>query len=98
MRHKLIEARKQIGMTQAQVALTINTTKQYISYLENGKSHPSLDVAFRLSALYNVDIDPQDKVYSAFEHLMYLPTREIYQVADVLGFTFDPYGLFKESE
>lgn len=98
MRHKMIEARKRIGMTQAEVAKTINITKQYMSYLENGKGHPSLEVAFRFSALYNVDIDPQDKVYSAFEHLMYLPTREIYKVADVLGFTFDPYGLFKESE
>ena len=98
MRQKLIEARKRTGMTQAEVATTINITKQYMSYLENGKGHPSLEIAFRLSALYNVEIDPQDKVYTAFENLLYLPTREIYHVADVLGFKFDPYRLFKESE
>ena len=96
MRKKLIEARKSFGYSQAKVAELIGLTTLWIGNIERSQSNPSLLVAFKLSELYKVNIDPANKIHQAFEHLMYLPAKEIYHIAKTLEIPFDPDGLFKE--
>lgn len=96
MRSKLAEARKAMGMKQEDVANKIGVTKSFISYIENGRMNPSLNVALQLAELYNIEIDPTDKVQQAFLTLGRLPVKDIYHVASVFGIEFDSNGFFKE--
>lgn len=49
--------RKQIGLTQEELALHIGVTPQAVSRWENGVSMPTLDNLIVLAAIFNVAID-----------------------------------------
>jgi putative transcriptional regulator len=44
-------------MTQAELAAKVGVTRQTIITIENGKYSPSLDLAFRIAAAFDVRID-----------------------------------------
>ena len=49
--------RKQKGYTQQKVALDLNVSRESLSYYENGKRQPSLELLVAFSKYYNVSID-----------------------------------------
>jgi transcriptional regulator with XRE-family HTH domain len=54
---KIIEKRKQIGMTQNELADALFVTRQAVSKWEMGKSLPSLEVLLEITELFDVTID-----------------------------------------
>ncbi|MBR2489749.1 MAG: helix-turn-helix transcriptional regulator [Clostridia bacterium] len=53
----LKKIRKQRNLNQLKVALDLNITRQALSYYENGKREPSLDMLQKMSEYFNVSID-----------------------------------------
>lgn len=51
----LRERRRQLGLTQEQVAQRIKTSGPYINHLETGKRHPSRKVVVKLSEALGLD-------------------------------------------
>ena len=49
--------RKEKGYTQQKVALDLNVSRESLSYYENGKRQPSLELLVAFSNYYNVSID-----------------------------------------
>ncbi len=47
----LLKARKEAKVTQSELASRINTTKSYISKIENGVVTPSVGMFYRITAL-----------------------------------------------
>ena len=54
---KIIEKRKQIGMTQNELADALYVSRQAVSKWEMGKSIPSLEVLLEMTELFDVTID-----------------------------------------
>ena len=54
---KLTQARKAVGLTQADVAARTNVSRQAVSRWESGQSKPSTEKLLALGALYGVSID-----------------------------------------
>lgn len=53
----LKQIRKQKNLNQLKVALDLNISREALSYYENGKREPSLDMLNKLSKYFNVSID-----------------------------------------
>jgi putative transcriptional regulator len=51
------ELREESGLTQGQLAIALGVSRQSINAIERGRSVPGLDLAFRLSALFECPID-----------------------------------------
>ncbi len=49
--------RKEKNLKQLKVALDLNISREALSYYENGKREPSLDMLNKLSKHFNVSID-----------------------------------------
>lgn len=49
--------RKSRGYNQLKVAMDLNISRESLSYYENGKRSPDIDMLRRLSAYFNVSID-----------------------------------------
>lgn len=56
-RTKLIKARKELGLTQEEVALKVNISRAYYTNIEAGKYNPSLVVAKNLSSVLKKPIE-----------------------------------------
>lgn len=54
---RLVEARKNLNLTQEELAKRLNTTKGTISNWENEYSTPTLETAFQLCSILNQDIN-----------------------------------------
>ena len=54
--HNLKELRKKAGLTQEEVAVMVNVTRQAISSYESGRTRPDLDMLLMLADVYGVDI------------------------------------------
>lgn len=54
--HNLKELRKKAGLTQEEVAVRVNVTRQAISSYESGRTRPDLDMLLMLADVYGVDI------------------------------------------
>ena len=54
---KLTQARKAVGLTQADVAARLNVSRQAVSRWESGQSKPSTERLLALGELYGVSID-----------------------------------------
>ena len=52
----LKEIRKSKKLTQQKVALDLNVTRECLSYYENGKRQPSLELLVLMSKYFNVSI------------------------------------------
>lgn len=53
----LREIRKKKGYSQLKVAMDLNITREALSYYENGKRNPDLDMLVTLSKYFNKSID-----------------------------------------
>ena len=49
--------RKEKNLNQQKVAMDLNTSRESLSYYENGKREPSLDLLKKMSEYFNVSID-----------------------------------------
>ena len=49
--------RKERNLNQLKVAMDLNISREALSYYENGKREPSLDMLKKLSKYFNVSID-----------------------------------------
>ncbi|MBU5450428.1 helix-turn-helix domain-containing protein [Acetivibrio sp. MSJd-27] len=49
--------RKEKNLKQLKVALDLNISREALSYYENGRREPSLDMLNKLSKYFNVSID-----------------------------------------
>lgn len=53
----LREIRKKKGYSQLKVAMDLNISREALSYYENGKRSPDLDILVNLSNYFKVSID-----------------------------------------
>lgn len=53
----LNDARKEVNMTQAELAKRINSTKSYISRIENGTINPSVGTFYRIMSALGLRIE-----------------------------------------
>ncbi|MBP1575662.1 MAG: helix-turn-helix transcriptional regulator [Oscillospiraceae bacterium] len=53
----LKEIRKKRKINQQKLAMDLNISRESISYYENGKREPSLELLVQLSNYFNVDIN-----------------------------------------
>ncbi len=53
----LREIRKKKGYSQLKVAMELNITREALSYYENGKRSPDIDMLILFSRYFNVSID-----------------------------------------
>ncbi len=57
MRNSLRELRAERGWTQADLAEKLSVSRQTVNAIEKGKFDPSLPVAFRIAALFDLRIE-----------------------------------------
>jgi putative transcriptional regulator len=57
MKNRLTELRKKNKMTQEDLAVKAEVSRQTIISLEKGKYNPSLDLAFRLANIFKLTIE-----------------------------------------
>lgn len=53
----LYNARKSRGYSQLKVAMDLNISREALSYYENGKRCPNLEMLIKFSDYFNVSID-----------------------------------------
>ncbi|MBO5092385.1 MAG: helix-turn-helix transcriptional regulator [Clostridia bacterium] len=53
----LKQIRKKKGYSQLKVSLDLNISREAISFYENGKRSPDIDMLVKLSKYFNVSID-----------------------------------------
>ncbi len=53
----LKEIRKKKNLNQLKVAMDLNISRESLSYYENGKREPSLDLLVQMSDYFNVSIN-----------------------------------------
>ena len=53
----LVKIRKQKGYTQLKVAMDLSISREALSYYENGRRSPDVEMLCRLSDYFNVSID-----------------------------------------
>ena len=54
---QLRQFRKELGMTQKQLADALETTQRNVSYLELGKVEPDLQTLWKVADFFDVSID-----------------------------------------
>jgi putative transcriptional regulator len=54
---RLRELRQQQGWTQAELGQRLGVSRQAVNALESGKHDPSLDLAFRIAALFDQAVE-----------------------------------------
>lgn len=59
LNQRISDARKALGMTQEQVAETMNVSRQTVSHWENGRMQPDETTAQQLFELLQMDADEQ---------------------------------------
>lgn len=57
MKNSLKVLRAQNDLTQADLAIKLNVSRQTINAIEKGKFDPSLPLAFKISQLFNLPIE-----------------------------------------
>lgn len=57
MSGRLRELRQQQGWTQAELGQRLGVSRQAVNALESGKHDPSLDLAFRIAALFDLAVE-----------------------------------------
>ncbi|MDO5285667.1 MAG: helix-turn-helix transcriptional regulator [Actinomycetia bacterium] len=61
MKNRLRELRARDNLTQAQLAAALDVSRQTIHAIESGKYDPSLPLAFKISALFQL---PLEQIFS----------------------------------
>ena len=57
MKNRIKVLRAERNMTQAELAIEVQVSRQTINAIEKGKFDPSLPTAFRISKLFNLPIE-----------------------------------------
>lgn len=57
MKNNIISLRKERKLTQAELATLLDVSRQTIISLENGKYHPSIILAFKISRIFEKNIE-----------------------------------------
>lgn len=57
MENRLRELREQHGLTQEDLAVRVNVSRQTIISLEKGKYNPSIFLAYRLAQVFHLPIE-----------------------------------------
>jgi len=57
VKNKLQEIRKAKGITQEELANTLEVSRQTVGSLENGRYNPSIILAFKIARFFDVSIE-----------------------------------------
>ena len=57
MQNRLEELRKQRSITQEELALALEVSRQTIGSLENGRYNPSIVLAFKIARFFGISIE-----------------------------------------
>ncbi len=57
MKNRLEEMRKDRGIKQEELAISLEVSRQTIGSLENGRYNPSILLAFKIARYFNVSIE-----------------------------------------
>ena len=57
MKNQIRVLRKQKGMTQQELAKILGVSRQTVIAIENGKYHPSLELAFRIGRVMELPLE-----------------------------------------
>ncbi len=57
MKNRIEELRKERGITQIELADSLNVTRQTISSLENGRYDPSIILAYKVARFFGLTIE-----------------------------------------
>ena len=57
MQNRLEELRRRRGVTQEELALALEVSRQTIGSLENGRYNPSIILAFKLARYFGVPVE-----------------------------------------
>ncbi len=57
VKNRLEELRRQAGMTQEELAETLEVSRQTVGSLENGRYNPSILLAFKIARLFHTTIE-----------------------------------------
>ena len=57
MKNRLEEMRKERGIKQEELAISLEVSRQTIGSLENGRYNPSILLAFKIARSFNVSIE-----------------------------------------
>jgi transcriptional regulator len=57
VKNKLEEIRKAKGITQEELANTLEVSRQTVGSLENGRYNPSIILAFKIARFFDVSIE-----------------------------------------
>lgn len=57
LKNRLEEIRKECGITQAELANILEVSRQTIGSLENGRYNPSILLAFKIAAYFQLTIE-----------------------------------------
>ena len=57
MKNRLEEMRKERGIKQDELAISLEVSRQTIGSLENGRYNPSILLAFKIARYFNVSIE-----------------------------------------
>lgn len=57
MKNKLEELRKEINITQEELAIILEVSRQTINSLEKGRYNPSIILAFKIAIYFNKSIE-----------------------------------------
>lgn len=85
--------RKNLGMTQADVAKKLFVTQQTVSSWENGKSYPDLNMLVQISDVYEVPVD--SLLREDNELTTYLNRKKVSKTFNIYGdLTYLVYGFY----
>ena len=57
MKTRIKELREKHGLTQEDLALRVDVTRQTVLFLEKGKYNPSLRLAHKIAQVFNLKVD-----------------------------------------
>lgn len=57
MKNKLEQIRKDRGITQEELANTLEVSRQTVNSLENGRYNPSIVLAFKIAKVFGLQIE-----------------------------------------
>lgn len=57
MKNRLKDLRTEAGLTQADLAARLSVSRQAVIAIESDKHDPSLDLAFRIAAIFDLPVE-----------------------------------------
>ena len=93
-RKNLKERRVMMGMTQEQLAKEVGVYKQQISDIERNHINCSLELALKISAVLEYNLDPTNEIQNCFRGVMSLGIDKCHEIAMQFNVPFDRKKLF----